>query len=234
MNSTNIKQYYKCMIESNSGYFQDAFLKQVGKTFLGDVITQEKFNEILNSIAKNLELCQVDDVVDLGCANGIITVNIANKINKIYGFDLSNDLINVAKRFHSGNNINYENKDAIEVDFSKLQIKKIYMYEVLQHLSYDQLRILLCNLNDNLDYFKYFIGSVPDKDKIFDFYDTPARKAFYVNEVLKKNKFHIGNWWSKEDIMSLCRDYSLDATIIDQSEKLHTSHYRFDILIEKK
>lgn len=231
--SEQVQTYYQGTVSSNSNNL-DGFLKQVGKTFLGETIDEDVFLKIIESISDSLKINVNDGIIDLGCANGLITGNISNNVRHIYGYDLSSDLINVAQEFHQKQNITYQVKNILDIDFDKINIEKIYMYEVLQHFEYVMLRELLTKLKMELNKFSFFIGSIPDKEMILNFYDTPERKQFLFHELLENKKSHLGNWWYQEHILFLCEELGLEATIIQQDKELHTSHYRFDVLIEKK
>jgi hypothetical protein len=228
----NIKKYYQEAVLESGGDF-DNFLKQVGKTFLGNTINKDIFYEIVESISNALNIDRNDQVIDLGCANGLITKSIANNSEHVFAFDLSDDLIQVAKKFHKKENITYKVKNVLDVNFGKLNVKKIYMYEVLQHFEYRMLRELLMKLTTEMDSFVLFIGSVPDKDKILNFYDTDKRKSFLFNEVLENKKDHLGNWWHKDHLLFLGRELGLNTSIVSQNKDLHTAHYRFDVVLEK-
>ncbi len=132
----DIKKYYQKSVNLNKKSDFNDFLRQVGKTYLGDAINNEQFTKIINSIQENLNILIDDQILDLGCANGLITSKISENCEKIKGYDLSNDLINIAKKYHQKANIVYKCQNITEIDFSYLNINKIYMYEVLQHLEY--------------------------------------------------------------------------------------------------
>jgi cyclopropane fatty-acyl-phospholipid synthase-like methyltransferase len=232
-NSRLVENYYRETVKNNNKEELDDFLKQVGKTFLGKTINEGMFNIILNSVKENLDINKNDVVLDLGCANGLITHNIALDCLKILGYDLSKDLIDTAKKHHSRKNVTYINNNILNIDIKKTSIQKIYMYEVIQHLNYKELRKLLIEFNEELGNFTFFIGSIPDAEKLLQFYNTKERKKYYFNEVLENGKFHIGNWWYKEQLEYLCEDLDLECKMIKQNSKLHTSHYRFDCLIKR-
>ena len=230
----DIKQYYQESVNDNKQDTFNDFLKQVGKTYLGNTINHEQFEIILNSIRRELNIKQNDQVLDLGCANGLISIKISEKCNRVMGFDLSEDLIEIAKTNHQKENIVYHCQNIIDIDFTILVTAKLYMYEVLQHLKCNELKMLLRNISNASKAFSFFIGSIPDQEKIFEFYNTKERKKYYFDEVLANGKFHIGNWWYKEQIQFLCEDLGLNCKIIEQDKSLHTAHYRFDCLIEKR
>ena len=231
--SKKVRNYYQQKVIYNDNNLE-GFLRQVGKTFLGEVIHEDIFKKIIKSIEVNLDLSKNDNIIDMGCANGLLTASIANSVNHIYGYDLSNDLITVAKDFHQRPNISYFVGDLLEINYKEYKVEKFYMYEALQHFEYNMLRKLLNKLIIELDNFKLYIGSVPDRELILNFYDTDERRRFLFNTLLEDDKIHLGNWWFQEHIMSLCKELQLKVAIIEQDKELHTSHYRFDVLIEKR
>ncbi len=233
LKNETVQSYYEKTVSENSNNF-NGFLRQVGKTFLGETINEYVFMKIITNIIDNLNIDVKDKVLDLGCANGLITFKVANYTEHIYGYDLSNDLIQVAKKFHNTKNITYKQKNIFDIDFTILNVHKIYMYEVLQHFEYKMLKELLSKLTKEVTSFSFFIGSIPDKNKILEFYNTKERRRYLFNELLENKKSHLGNWWYQEHILLLCDDLGLNATIIEQDSELHTAHYRFDVLIEKK
>lgn len=233
MNS-DIKQYYKQYTEKYNGGSDLDLLNQIGKTYLGETISLKKLELLISSIIKNLKISKKDNVVDFGCANGLITKKVSHYANYIYAYDLSEDLIEVANKYSSSKNISFNNYNILDVDLNNLNANKFYMYEVLQFFDAKMLRKLLQKISAGNDSFSFFIASIPDSEKIFSFYFNEERKKYYFKEVLENKKFHLGNWWYKEHILLICGELGLNAKIIDQNKDLHTAHYRFDVLIEKK
>ena len=209
-------------------------LQQVGKTYLEKAIGIEKLQILVDSIIDNLQISKKDNVVDFGCANGLVTKKISSNSNYIYAYDLSEDFIKVAKKNNASKNISFNNLNILDVDVKKLNSKKFYMYEVLQFFDGIMLRKLLQNLIRAKSTFSLFIASIPDAEKLFSFYSNKERRKYYYKEVLENKKFHIGNWWYQEHILLLCNELNLQATIIQQDKNLHTAHYRFDVIIKNK
>ncbi|MCU7798966.1 MAG: class I SAM-dependent methyltransferase [gamma proteobacterium symbiont of Lucinoma myriamae] len=228
----SIKEYYKKNAVSLNNNMDD-FLQQVGKTYLGKTISNDVFEKIIKSIKLSLKLDSTEQVIDLGCANGLVTSEISKHVNNVIGYDLSDDLIKIANKYNKNSNVLYFTQDILNIKFKKHNIKKIYMYEVLQHFEYKSLRELLIKLKSELGDFTFFIGSVPDQERIINFYNTNERKRFLFKDILENKKNHLGNWWYKEHILLLSEELELKASIIEQDDKLHTAHYRFDVLIEK-
>lgn len=233
MEDNIIQEYYKqCSNIFQTGSEFD-LLNQVGKTYLGKTIDMEIFNIIILSIVDKLKINKHDNILDLGCANGLVSNHISKYAKFIDGFDLSDDLINIAKQYNKVENISFHTTNILNIDFKVFDAMKLYMYEVLQFFDMSKLKMLLQNISYNRDSFSFFIGSIPDAQKLFEFYNTKERKKYYFSEVLEKEIFHIGNWWYKEQIQYLCEELGLKCQIIEQDKRLHTAHYRFDCLIEK-
>jgi cyclopropane fatty-acyl-phospholipid synthase-like methyltransferase len=218
-------------------FTKDEFLKQVAKTVQGKPITSVQFDRIVLDVIQKLEMNVDDDVLDLCCGNGLITSAIAEKCNSIVGVDFSRPLIEIAQEYHSLVNTKYFNLSVLDIKFENLHIPrpftKIYMYEGLQYFHEDKLpdliQTLLAISNENVI---MLFGGVPDKSKIWDFYDTPERQREYERRKAQGTEA-IGSWWEKSIIRQVCRRYELQCEFLPQHEFSHTAHYRFDIRIKK-
>lgn len=234
MSTENIKKYYNTRHNKKDSGSLEHMLFQAGKTQFGIPVTPDVLDTITLAILHNLNINSNDQVIDLGCANGLITKMVAKHVKSVRGFDISDDHINYANKFNSKDNIEYTLSDIFEIRFDDKDYTKIYMYEVLQHFEYSWLRELLSKISAQKSAFSFFIGSIPDAQKILDFYHNSEYKRFYFEEVLEKQKFHIGNWWYREHILNVCQDLKLNCEIVDQDATLHTHYYRFDALIRKE
>lgn len=209
------------------------FLRQVGKTVNNIPISKEQFDEILKSIRINLDLNPDDDVLDLCCGNGFITKSISENAGRVTGIDFSSKLIEVAGKYNSSKNIEYIYGNILDVRHlvKDKKINKGYMYEALQHFDVKQFESLLQQLKGLMKgHFIFFFGSVPDMDRKWKFYNTIRRKLSYVWRVINNNEA-IGTWWDKGVIERVCAKNNLRVRFIEQNSKLHTAHYRFDMVI---
>jgi len=224
--------FYKNKIESTSNDL-NGFLKQVGRTYLGKPMTESEFKIIINSIIEILHITNEDKILDLGCANGLITNEIAKYAKYVTGFDINQDLLTVANKHHKKNNIDYIQNNIMDIDFSQYDAKKFYMLAILQYFEYNMLRELLQKISDQKESFILLIAEIPDQEKLLSFYDTKERRKFLFTELIEKKNSHIGNWWYKEHIIQICEDLGLKIEVKEQNSLLHTSHYRFDVKISK-
>ena len=224
--------YWKNKVKGTSNDL-NGFLKQVARTYLGEPISESEFKIIVNSIIKVLNITNKDEILDLGCANGLITNQIAKYANFVTGFDINQDLLTVANEHHKKDNIDYILSNVMDIDFTQYNAKKFYMLAVAQYLEYKMLRKLLQKISNQKESFILFITEIPDQEKLLSFYDTKERRNFLFTEIIENKKSHIGNWWYKEHIIQMCESLGLSIEIQDKKTDLDTSHYWFDVLISK-
>ena len=228
-----MSDYWKVLYDSISKKFDGSLLKQVGKTINGQEISENQIRIIVDAIAKALSLNSKDSIIDLCCGNGLITKELELLANEIVGIDFTDGLILAAKKYKSSPNIKDINSDVLGFDLSHLSgIKKILMYEALQHFSPSQLGTLLGKLEILAPGALIFIGSIPDKDKLRAYYDTEEKFAFYIQRE-SEGAPHIGKWWSMAEIDQIASAYGFKALFLPQESTLYTAYYRFDVLLEK-
>ena len=225
-----IKDYYRNRLEECA---EDDLFYQVGKTQYGEKVTADQIDLIANVIQSGLHLSKNDRVLDIGCANGLISYKISEKVQDLTGIDLSNELIQIAIKLRSRSNISYFADDIFTFNFKNTVFNKIYMYEVLQHFPYSNFRELLLTLKSHLKSFRLFIGGVPDAEGLFNFYNDEEKRKFYFSS-LEQGAAHLGNWWYAEHLKMVCDDLNLSFEKIEQNPNLYTAHYRFDCVVWTK
>lgn len=228
-----MNSYWETHYDSISKEFDGSLLKQVGKTVNGQEISEPQVQLIIENIANVLRLESKDSLVDLCCGNGLLTRQLATLVKDVIGVDFTRGLIDAAIRHNSSPNIEYVNSDVLLIDpkyFSGL--KKIVMYEALQHFSIEQLDKLLDQLS-NLEMGSLVLfGSVPNNEKLSVYYDTEEKYAFYMQRE-SEGRPHIGRWWLMNEIKQLAATRGFKATFLSQTPSLYTAYYRFDVLLEK-
>ncbi len=223
--------------EFPEGVGSTEYFKQVGKTQNGQPISPEQFEIILKSIENGLALKPTDTVLDLCCGNGLITSRIAAKSSAIVGVDFSEPLLRVANRDHCASNAQYFQRSALEslmVAGEDLPLfDKVYMYEALQHFKRQDLGVILRNILEVSSHnVVVLLASIPDKSRLWKFYNTPRRRLDYVVRKIRGREA-IGTWWTREYIEQTCQKLGLRCDYIQQEHSLYTSHYRFNIRIAR-
>ena len=218
---------------------EEDMLYQVGLTINGKPISSQIFNTILDDITQNLELSNNDSVLDLCCGNGLITSRIAQKVKDVTGVDFSENLLNTARTQNSSKNTRYIYSDLTnnEQSLKLLQnqtYNKVYMYQSLAYFSAEELKNLLKLIKEITNESSLiFFGGVLDADKKWKFYNSLLRKLDYLKHKFRKNDPGVGNWWKKKELTEICNGFGFSCSILEQKKILHTSHYRFDILLNR-
>jgi SAM-dependent methyltransferase len=219
----------------SSGDPPDA-MRQVGKTRLGVPVDPEQLDLIVAAIRRGLDIRPEDHLLELGCGNGLITERVAREVASVRAFDVSAVLVEDARRFRSADNVDYAVGDltdaaVLEIYAAALQTRgraKLFAYEVLQHLRPDEvagfLRGVAARFGGGAE---LFFGSLPDRDRLRAFYDTPERWRLYQDN-LASGREQIGTWWAAADLEEIAAAAGHHAEILAQDEALYTAHYRFD------
>ncbi|MGH1480677.1 MAG: class I SAM-dependent methyltransferase [Geminicoccales bacterium] len=213
------------------------FLKQVGRTSKGKPVSDEQIDLLVSTLFQGLELASTDTVMDLCCGNGLITYKFAQSCRKVFGVDYSIPLMEVAKKHHSLPNIQYIQSSVLEIDPSKFAgddvIDKVAMTDALQHFETTQFRTILTKISMGLaDKGIVFFSGVPDKSRMDNFLDRSGSLA-PGSEKRDAARNAIGSWWDRAFITETADDMGYRCQILDQHNDLLTSHYRFDIRLEK-
>ena len=214
-------------------------LKQVGKTVGGQPITEETLSLIVEGISASLELQPDDRVLDLCCGNGLLTRQIAPRCKSAVGIDFSEPLIETAKKDHGAENIEYRCLDVRKLgtilnEFPE-PFTKVMCYEALAFLEPEDLDALLAELDKvTVENPIILFGSVLDKTRRWNFFNTLRRKVVYmVKIVILKREVGLGRWWKPSEVQEAASRQRMQAKVVPQDSSLHTAHYRFDIKLTR-
>ena len=222
-------------------YFEEKFqnyrqssLMQVGKSIDGREVPWTQVDLIINHLVTSLNLKKTDNVIDLGCGNGIITEALATKVLSIKGYDFSPSLIKRAKELKKHKNVKYSVVDLRKINSNHLKdVNIVLLYEVLQHLTIQEFNQFMESLSANA-YIgsRIFIGGIPDKARLRRFYNTDSKYNYFLASQEKKQP-HLGLWWSKKDLFNTIDHFGWTFDWVSQPTTLYTSHYRFDCILNK-
>ncbi len=187
-------------------------------------------------IVDTLDIVEKDTLLDLCCGNGIITEMIAEQCYSITGIDQSEVLIKDAKDNNKSKNVRFIVGDVMRLSsyFENETFNKIYLQFSFQYFDKKGLgKQLIKEALQLLDKGgKLFIGDIPDKNKLFVFYNT-IPKLFYLITSKLRNKNPMGKFWKKNELYKICEELNVKGHPIKQSSDLPYSWYRFDFLITK-
>ncbi|MFC2055792.1 class I SAM-dependent methyltransferase [Chloroflexota bacterium] len=210
------------------------FLKQVQYTVSGVPISPDQLNAYISDIINALEIDRNDYILDMCCGNGMITSEISKVCSSMIGIDYSQYLIYIAKKYNNPDNVTYYCMSILEKRIKKIiqmPFTKVYICAALQYFTKPGLKKILEQIKDLSRLNSViFIGDIPDKDRIWDFYDTEERRKNYLSSN-KQNA--IGTWWKKEDIADICINNGFDIMFLPPNELTGSAHYRFNIRLVK-
>jgi predicted TPR repeat methyltransferase len=204
----------------------------VGKTSAGHPFSADQVSAMVAEVVRLLRLGPADHVLDLGCGNGLISREVARHCLSVTGIDFSSPLLSVAIAQSLAPNVRY-----IESDIRRLPAaaaapvpSKIFMYEVLQYLDEADLRSVLNGLQAlGLGHASLLLAGVPDRQRMWNFYDTPARRAEYEARVANGTEA-IGTWWDAPDVERICSEFGYTSAFEHLDPRLDGSRYRFHVL----
>ena len=228
-----MSEYWKQHYELAALAHPSSPLKQTGKTVNGCVVGEEQLTIIITQIAEQLELNSTDILVDLGCGNGLLTARISNLVSKVIGIDFTEPLLDYACLYNNSRNITYIKSDILNIHEDILErVTALTMYEVLQHLSLEELHRLMSGLSSLKDGTRFFIGGIPNKEKIKKFYNTNAKYKYFL-QCESNNQPHLGRWWTESEISEIAKKSGWIMHSVALPDNLYTSYYRFDAVLVK-
>lgn len=206
---------------------------QVLRTLSKKPIELKRWKFTLSVIKDTLDIKPSDVVLDLCCGNGLITKEISKDCKAVTAVDISKELIeqiNIRKY----KNIITIVKDVRNLDFKKNSFSKIIIYAGLQYLNYKE---TVTFFESVFKWLKvdglFFIGDIPDLDRIWFFFNTKEREKAYF-ESIKKGTPIVGTWFSKNFLLKLANYCGFKKSkIIKQHKNMIYSNFRYDMLIKK-
>ena len=188
---------------------------------------------IESHICKLLNIKKTDEVLDVCCGNGLISTRIAKHCKTVVGVDFSSGLLHSAKEQDLASNIQFIEEDAIDLSNSIHQkFDKIILYYSFQYFDFKQGMQVVSEMKKLLkSRGQILIGDVPNKKKVWTYYDTLPKRFFYFKQWLFKQP-KMGKFWSEKEMRMLAEENQLKGLFLQQDKKLPHAHYRFDFLVE--
>lgn len=210
----------------------DDFWGQVKRTVKGQAVTQEQINIIVNAIRDGLHFKQTDILLDIGCGNGALTKFFFPLCSGVLGVDFSTVLISVAKknfeRAPSFLFIESDMLDYITTENAPNRFTKILCYGAFQYLNYDTAKKVLAHIKNRfINVECFFIGNLPDKDKIKSFYPPETDYSALVNDNLSP----LGIWRTKSEFAKIGAEAGWKTEFRTMPNDFYASHYRYDVIL---
>jgi ubiquinone/menaquinone biosynthesis C-methylase UbiE len=186
---------------------------------------------IVQVACNTLNLSKNDKLLDLCCGNGALTTYFFEACSGGLGVDFSEYLIGVArKHFIKSSYEAYLLEDILKFarEYSHPdQFTKAICYGSIQYLPRQSVTQLLGELRNRfIKLQSLFIGNVPDKKYVMDFF-----KDEYEQGIENSPQSPIGRWWSKEEFIKLAKSTGWIPKFSKMSKNFYCSHYRFDVIL---
>lgn len=229
----DLKEFYNNRVNSLK---DTEHLRHVGHTQNGKAISQNALENLLKTIAQQLDLTSNDHLLDLCCGNGLITKDLSRNCKNSVGIDLSENMIEIAQKYYADPKINYYVGDISELGkILPLNTKftKVIIFGALQHFSKNDFPNLLDNiLKVSTKEAKIVFGFIPNIKHKWTFYDSWKKRILYFWRKTTKTDV-MGSWWDKNYLHEQCKKKGLTSTDIDISVGQYGYPYRFNLVIER-
>lgn len=228
-----MKNWHRYWNSAPAGVPETEYLGQVGKTVHGRPVSEESLQRMAEDVVRGLALSAGDRLLDLCCGNGLLTTRWAEHCAQVTGVDFSEPLIRVARDRFSRPNVSYVQADVrrLPAEILRHSFSKICVYEALQNFKPEEAEQVLRALRGSESRAApVYLASIPDRDRIWRFYDTEERRQEYRRR-LEEGTEAIGTWWMKSDLADVASRAGYAIEFRDPHPMLHVAHYRFDALL---
>ena len=206
---------------------------QIGRAINKEPISEELWIKTLSYIFNTIEITRKDVVLDLCAGNGLITLPLSEKVKRVVAVDVSKKLISTLND-NKKRNTTLIIENILKLECEENSFSKIIFYFAIQHFTEGEVIFLFKKVNSWLTKGGiFYIGDIPDIERLFHFFNTKEREFAYFNSQ-EKNTPIIGTWFNRRfmEKLALYSGFS-SIEIIKQPNYLINSHYRFDVKLIK-
>jgi ubiquinone/menaquinone biosynthesis C-methylase UbiE len=206
---------------------------QVLRTLNKEPISKELWEFTLNYIKKQIEPNYNDMMLELCCGNGLISKYFSPIVKNITSVDISKDLINSID-YLKYPNINLVVSDIRKLHYDQSSFDKVIIYAGIQYLTLAETTELFEQVYRWLKPGGiFFLGDIPDYNKLWFFYNNPERQAVYFKN-LKDGKDVVGTWFEPYFFEKLSSFVGFsDSMLIPQHPDLIYAKFRYDYKLIK-
>lgn len=209
------------------------FWGQIRRTVGGKPVDETQIAMIVDAVVRGLDINEGDVVLDLCCGNGALSDRIFDRCRGGLGVDFGEYLIDIAKQFFERKGVrDYALGDAEEFVASTSDTQRFT--KALCYGSFAYLpdgAALIRNLHDRFpNVRRVFIGNLPDKSRIKDFY----YEGTYVPGIENDSESPLGIWRSESEFADLAGAAGWSAAFSKMPAEFYASAYRYDVALKRK
>ena len=223
--SKNIRKRYNAYVRNAPA----DLAAQVRRTVDGKAVAKEQVDMIIHAIVNGLQLQRTDVVLDLCCGNGMLTDPIFRLCRGGLGVDFTERLIGVAKQhFEQVPEREYLLQDVVDFATSSDQpdrFSKAFCYGSIAYLTDDAVCSILEALRSRFPLItRCFIGNIPDRDRLDEFFYKDA----YTPGIENDPESSVGVWRSEAGFAELAARSGWNAGFSRMPADFYGASYRFD------
>jgi hypothetical protein len=211
----------------------DDFLGQTRRTVNGKPVSDEQLQMIVKAIGSGLRMSNDDVLLDLACGNGALSRFLFSSCAEYLGVDLSEYLISVAKKNFEIPSYRFIEKNVTEYVQEEKQperFTKVLCYGSFQYFpATDATEILQLLFEKFSNVQTAFIGNLPDKDRVAEFY----KENQPIPEELLGSDSQLGIWRTRDEFADLAGSAGWKVKFSTMPEGFHASYYRYDALLSR-
>jgi len=229
-----MSDYWKAFWDEHSQLSERADPQiQVLRTCAKQPVSEAIFREILASMSAVLDLRPEHRLLDMCCGNGLVAQHLAPFCREVVAVDFAKELLTQIDTA-SHPNITPLHSDAGACEFENASFDRIVLNAAIQYFSHQEAVVLLESMFDWLPpNGLLFIGDIPDRDAMWQFFNTYEREAAFF-DALKSGRPIIGTWYGAEWLQKLALYVGFTlAEIVKQPAHFPYSHFRFDLVLKK-
>ena len=204
---------------------KDDYWGQVRRTINGKPVGKDQIDLIYNQIKNGLQMEKGDDLIDIGCGNGVLTNMFKDDVNSIFGVDRSKFLISVAEKVFQSQNIKYALGEVPsvlkEINYS-VGYNKVLMYGVFSFFNDTTSRDFFKWATDN-NIKRIFIGNVRDKSLAEKFYKRPVKEG-----ELNDFKSSMGIWRDKEYFVKVSSEFDWNVGFSKMPKEFYAPPFSYN------
>jgi SAM-dependent methyltransferase len=227
--TTGTKRFYE---EHPKTCAADDYWGQVKRTVNGKPVSEEQIQLIVDTVERELDLQQEDTLLDLCCGNGALSRLLFARCSGGLGVDFSETLIKIAQQiftvapaqtYECGDVVSFIKSEAAPERFSKA-----LCYAAFSLLPNDAAAMLLGVLRERfINVRTFFIGNLPDKSKVSDFFRPEA----YTPGIENNPDTPLGIWRTEAEFEALAKPAGWNVRFHRMPPHYFAAKYRFDAVL---
>jgi cyclopropane fatty-acyl-phospholipid synthase-like methyltransferase len=210
----------------------DDFWGQVRRTVHGVPVSEEQIQMIVDALLTGLALVEDDAVLDIACGNGALSGYLYPHCASLFGVDMSEYLISVAKtHFEMPPKFTYHCDEAahyVATENDPGRFTKVLCYGSFPFFPAQSGQAVLTDLRRRFtNVTRVVLGNLPDRDMAELFFEHGVPSP----GVLDDHTEQIGVWRSREQMSGLAQECGWDAQFSTMPSEFYARAYRYDVLL---